>query len=187
MNHLPFEDWLLNEEPLSAQQKLELQNHLANCTQCTRLAQAWSAVEDLMKHAAAVEPAPDFTQRWEGFLVGKQRKQIARRQRWLTGLLLAITGGGALLLFILLNLDSLRNLPTIGEIFTRLLSHAALLIATTANLFNLAETIGNILPFPIPLIVWIDLAMSFVLLCSAWIAIVFRLPHKRSINNETRD
>ena len=38
MNHQPFENWLLDEEPLTAQQQRDLQNHLRDCTICSGLA-----------------------------------------------------------------------------------------------------------------------------------------------------
>ncbi len=31
MNHRPFEDWLLAEEPLTTDQKADLQEHLNTC------------------------------------------------------------------------------------------------------------------------------------------------------------
>ena len=37
MDHLPFEDWILNDEPLTPQQKRELDAHLQACRTCTAL------------------------------------------------------------------------------------------------------------------------------------------------------
>ena len=38
MNHQPFENWLLDEEPLTSQQQRDLQNHLRGCTSCSGIA-----------------------------------------------------------------------------------------------------------------------------------------------------
>ncbi len=48
MNHQPFENWLLDEEPLTAQQQRDLQNHLRDCTICSGLADS-----NLALHTAA--------------------------------------------------------------------------------------------------------------------------------------
>ncbi len=32
MNHRPFEDWLLDDQPLTPEQKRDLQSHLRTCT-----------------------------------------------------------------------------------------------------------------------------------------------------------
>jgi hypothetical protein len=60
MNHLPFEIWLLSEEPLSTEDSQALQDHLQECEQCSRLREAWSGVEVLFADVPEIEPQPGF-------------------------------------------------------------------------------------------------------------------------------
>ncbi len=90
MNHRPFEDWLLADEPLNPQQRRELQNHLRVCTQCTAIAE----VNLALRKARTAAPAPGFAQRWQARLAAQRRLQ--RRQQAI-GLTILGLGGAALL------------------------------------------------------------------------------------------
>jgi hypothetical protein len=74
MDHLPFEDWILNNEPLTPRQKRELAAHLKACRTCTALGE----VDLALANVRQAEPAPGFTARFQARLV-EQRKTIKRR------------------------------------------------------------------------------------------------------------
>lgn len=74
MDHLPFENWLLNQEPLSPQQKRELNAHLQSCRSCSSLVEVDMALQSVQQ----AEPARGFTHRFQDRLV--EHKRVMRRR-----------------------------------------------------------------------------------------------------------
>jgi hypothetical protein len=75
MNHQPFEDWLLEDEPRTVQQERELQIHLHSCTTCAAIADS-----NLALHSRRlVAPAPGFTERFRPRLSAWRREQLRRQ------------------------------------------------------------------------------------------------------------
>lgn len=93
MNHRPFEDWLLTEMSLTAEQKHELDMHVRNCTYCAALAETGMALRTVKK----ASPQAGFTARFEARLAA--RKAAERRRRFL-GSILFTAGGFALLIWL---------------------------------------------------------------------------------------
>jgi hypothetical protein len=77
MNHRPFEDWLLAEESLSAEQKVDLQDHLKTCTSCLALAE----VNMALRSKKTTIPAPGFNMRFQSRLAARRSAQ-RRRNFW---------------------------------------------------------------------------------------------------------
>jgi len=90
MNHQPFEDWLLDDEQLTMQQRRELQIHLRSCTRCSGIAASNLA----LRSGRLAEPAPGFVGRFLPRLTAWQRQQ-ARRQ--VIGTVVLVLSGLALL------------------------------------------------------------------------------------------
>jgi hypothetical protein len=90
MNHRPFEDWLLNEQPLTSEQKRELQIHIQDCTHCTALAEVNFELHSV-KMAA---PAPGFTARFQKRLA---EQRVHERRNRLVGVFILAAGGVGLL------------------------------------------------------------------------------------------
>lgn len=88
MNCQPFEDWLLNDKKLTAEEKRELNGHLQTCRYCVALSRTGYA----LRAARVVPPAPGFAARFEARLAA--RKVAERRKRLWGVLLLALTGIG---------------------------------------------------------------------------------------------
>ncbi len=90
MNHRPFEDWLLEDQPLTPEQKRELQSHLRVCTSCAAIAES-----NLALHSTRiVSPAPGFGGRFQVRLAQHRREQ---RWRQIIGSLVLVFGGLGLL------------------------------------------------------------------------------------------
>ena len=90
MNHQPFENWLLDDEPLTNPQKRELQIHVRDCTSCAAIADS-----NLALHATrGVAPVPGFTDRFRPRLAAWRREQ---RRRQILGTVVLVLGGVALL------------------------------------------------------------------------------------------
>jgi hypothetical protein len=86
MNHRPFEDWLLADQPLTPQQARELQAHVRSCTSCAAIAES-----NLALHSThLVGPMPGFADRFQVRLARRRREQ-----RWgqVVGTLVLVLGG----------------------------------------------------------------------------------------------
>ena len=93
MNHQPFEDWLLNDKPITHEQKRELDVHLRTCSYCTALAETGIALKSVRK----ASPQSGFTNRFQARLA---ERKLAERRRRLWGSLLFTFGGLALLMWL---------------------------------------------------------------------------------------
>jgi hypothetical protein len=93
MNHLPFEDWLLDEQLLSPEQERDLQTHLLICNSCTAIANSNLALHSKL----IVTPAPGFAERFQMRLA---RRHQELRVRQTIGTIVLVLGGAALFLWL---------------------------------------------------------------------------------------
>jgi hypothetical protein len=178
MYHRPFEDWLLDEEPLTTEQAALLQEHLRSCTSCAQLAHAWKKVEVDLHRAPMLAPQMGFTDRWQRRLEVEQQK-LHRRQ---VVAALGFSLGGAALLFGSLVLLALPVLSSpklllwawILRIFD-LVSYYDEIQETFSGLFNVQ--IGFI-----PLGGWVILVGLFSVLVVLWIVSLRWLTAPRRVN-----
>lgn len=177
MNHLKYEEWLMSDEPLTPPEKQDLQEHLATCESCSRLAAAWNQVEVRLKAAPTLGPEPGFATRWQTRLVEARQKKH-RRQNLL--ILLFSVGGAAVLLTILafVALPLLRSpLPMLVRTayqVTHVVSLADTLIETAGTL---SRTVFDVIPTS--LLIGIFTALSA--LCVLWIVAVRQLTTLRRV------
>ena len=101
MEHQPFEDWLLADQPLPPEKKRELQSHLRECSQCSALAE----VNLSLRAAKLATPPAGFTSRWQSRLATQRKSQ---RRRQLIGSVILVHAGTRCLDHIL---DHLSRLP----------------------------------------------------------------------------
>ncbi len=90
MNHQPFEDWLLKEQPLTDEQQGQLQAHLRACLACAALRE----VDLALAAARPVAPARGFRAR---FQVRLAAYKAAQRRRMASGVLVLSAGVLAIL------------------------------------------------------------------------------------------
>jgi hypothetical protein len=171
MEHLKFEEWLLSDEPLTAEQKQSLQGHLATCERCSRLAGAWNQVEVQLKAAPTLGPEPGFAARWQTRLVAR-RQEKHRRQNLI--ILLFCVGGAAALLTIL----SILALPLLSSPLPMLVRTAYQVTHVVTLADTLLETAGTLSRtvfdvFPTSLLIGIFTALCA--LCVLWIVAVRQL------------
>ncbi len=93
MKHQPFEDWLLNDKPISPEQKRELDMHIRTCAYCAALAETGIALKSVKK----ASPQTGFAAR---FQVRLTERKLAERRRRLWGALLFTFGGLVLLMWL---------------------------------------------------------------------------------------
>ena len=77
MNHRPFEDWMLEDQAMTPEQKCELQSHLRTCSQCAALAE----VNLVLASSRVVVPAAGFADRFQVRL-SAQRQSQRKRNFW---------------------------------------------------------------------------------------------------------
>ncbi len=125
MDHQPFEEILLNDEPIAREENAALQAHLRVCPKCAALAQANFA----LNHVVMAAPAPGFASRFQAKLAA-QRK--AQRRRYLFG--------GLILLFSAVGLGIWLALPAMLFSPSTMLTFWA---TTLASLFSLIQSISH--------------------------------------------
>jgi hypothetical protein len=93
MNHQPFEDWLLNDKPITLEQKRELDIHVRTCAYCAALAETGLALKSVKK----ASPQAGFTNRFQARLA---ERKLAEQRKRLWGSVLFTVGGLVLLMWI---------------------------------------------------------------------------------------
>ncbi len=82
MNHHPYEEWILSDEPLSTAEHASLQGHLADCQACQQMEKRWQAARQQISREGFATPAQGFTIRWQKNLpdrINRMETQSARR------------------------------------------------------------------------------------------------------------
>jgi hypothetical protein len=149
MNHRPFEDWLLDDQPLDPTQKRELDGHLRTCDVCSAIAESNLA----LRSARVVAPAPGFTARFQERLVLARR---AQRRRTLWGTLFFSLGGLALLALLAgPALVSLIGSP--AEYLSAMIRALLFIYTTTLAVAEAGSVIFRVLPEFMPPFVWLVL------------------------------
>jgi hypothetical protein len=77
MDHRPFEDWLLENQPLTPDQKHQLNTHLRACSSCTALVE----VNLALKSVRVAAPQAGFTSRFQVRLAARKHA-LQRRNFW---------------------------------------------------------------------------------------------------------
>jgi len=166
MNHQPFEEWLLNEEPITLEQKRELNIHLLSCAYCSSLAETG----DILHSVKMALPAPGFTARFQARLA---EHKIADRRRKLWGAGWFILGGLSLLLWfagpsILTFISSPENwIVTFVE-------WGIFLITTLQALTQAGEVFLHVIPGFLPPFVWMIIVSGFAGISLLWSVSIWR-------------
>ena len=167
MNHQPFENWLLDEEPLTALQQRQLQSHLRDCTVCSGIADS-----NLALHTAHLAtPASGFSERLRPRLAAWRREQLRRQS--IGTVILVLIGVG--LLYALAGpamLEAVRSPAAwLGEV--------AVYAVEVFALVRVVGQVGGILlrhvPAMLPTGTWTMLVLSGGLLGVMWIVAMRRL------------
>jgi hypothetical protein len=90
MNHQPFEDWLLNDQPLTPIEKHNLDAHIRTCNYCAALQETGLELYSVRM----VSPRPGFAGRFEKRLVAYR---TANLRRGVCGLIMLLLGGVGML------------------------------------------------------------------------------------------
>ncbi len=152
MNHRPFEDWLLSNEPLPAPQKRELQDHLRTCAHCAALAEVNLALE----LARMESPSEGFAARFQVRLAA-QKKALRARNFWgFFVLTLSILGIAAWLAWPLIKV--IFQSPV--NLLASWLSYLVSLWASLQAVEQVSSTLLRVIPGFIPAYVWLAVLLG---------------------------
>ena len=147
MDHRPFEDWLLNIQTLSANEKQQLNAHLQGCSSCTALGE----VNLALKSVKMAAPTAGFTDRFQVRLE-TQKKALRRRNYW-GFLLLTFSVLSGLVWMAWPVIKSLIQSPV--ALLASWLSTVVSIWASVEALFQGGRVILKVIPGFIPIYVWI--------------------------------
>lgn len=171
MNHQPFETWLLNEQPLTNEQKRELNAHLRVCMDCANLAETGT----ILRAKRMAVPDAGFTIRFQTRLAA--RRALERRQRFWGSILFTLVG---------LILAAWISGPFIAEAtrapaqwISLILGYILFIVTSLQALINVGLVLLYVVPDFVPPLVWgaaILAAAGFGLLWTISIWRLTRLP-----------
>jgi hypothetical protein len=167
MNHQPFENWLLDEAPLTSQQQRDLQNHLRGCTICTAIAGSNLALRSA--HLAA--PAPGFTDRFRPRLAAWRRTQ--QRRQAIGTVLLVLIGVG--LLYAVAGPAMLEAARSPAAWLGEVTAYAVELLTLLSVMGRLGGILLRLVQAALPPATWPATVLAGWILACAWIVAMRRL------------
>jgi hypothetical protein len=166
MNHQPFEDWLLNDRPITQQQKYELDMHIRTCAYCTALAETGIALKAVKK----ASPKAGFTNRFQARLM---ERKVAERRRRLWGALL-FTFGGLLLLMWIASPFLLTFFSAPATWIAAFVQWAVFIVTTIEALAQAGSVFVRILPDFLSPFGWMVLISAFAGVSLLWTVSIWR-------------
>lgn len=164
MNHQPFENWLLDEAPLTPQQQRDLQNHLRGCAICSGIADANLALQST--HLAA--PMPGFTARFRPRLAAWRREQ---QRRQAIGTILLVTIGVGILYAVAgpAMLEAARSPAAwLGEVT----GYAVEVLTLLSIIAHVGSILLRLAPEALPPAAWPTAFVAGGMLAALWIAVM---------------
>jgi predicted anti-sigma-YlaC factor YlaD len=180
MNHQPFEEWLLADEPPVGEQALELRDHLRDCPRCRELEASWACVHKIIQTSEQAAPAQGFTARWQTRLQAQQQQATERRRHNRIWLLFGINFFIAAALLVLLGVQIWRAIDSPAQL---LLVKAFLLsiILTVVDTGQDILTASFEVAARFPVVLWVFLLGMSGFLGSLWITVGRQIASTRRI------
>jgi hypothetical protein len=170
MNHRPFEDWLLEDQPLDPTQKRDLDAHLRTCETCRAIAESNLA----LRSARIVAPEPGFSARFQERLVLARR---AQRRRTLLGTLF-FSLGGLLLLALLAGPFLVSLIGSPADWIASIIQIILFVYTTSLAVAEAGSIILGVLPAFMPPFVWLVLLSILSGLGLLWSVSIWRLTRR---------
>lgn len=159
MDHRPFEDWLLAEEPLTPQQKRELQAHVKTCPSCTAIAE----VNVALKSVRSAAPADGFSYR---FQVRLAQRKLALRRRNFWGFMILTLSVVSMLVWIAWPVLSLAIESPVNLLASWLSALISVWVSLQAML-HAGAVAFEVLPGFVPTYIWIFALFA----AAAWVVV----------------
>ena len=152
MDHRPFEDWLMDNQGLTTDQKHHLDAHLRTCSSCSAIAE----VNLALKSVKVVAPAVGFTDRFHVRLVA--RKQALRRRN-VAGFFILILSVLSILVWVIWPvLKDLLQSPV--NLLASWISSLASLWAAFQAITRAGAVLFKVVPGFIPAYVWMVILLA---------------------------
>ena len=166
MNHRPFEDWLLNDTPITPDQKRDLDTHLRGCAHCAALVETGVVLKSVKK----VSPPAGFTIRFQARLA---ERKLAERRRKLWGAILFTLGGLVLLTWLTFPyLVTFFSAPATW--ISAFVEWGIFLITTLQALAQAGSVILNVIPGFLSPFAWMVLISAFAGISLLWSVSIWR-------------
>ena len=166
MNHQPFEDWLLNETPITLEQKRDLDLHTRSCAYCAALVETGMA----LRSVKMVSPAEGFTARFQTKLA--ERKLVDRRRKVWGAILFTLGGLGFLLWLASPSISRLLASPETW--IATLVEWGIFLITTLQAMGHAGSVLLRVIPDFMPPFVWLVLVSAFAGIGLLWSVSIWR-------------
>ena len=175
MNHQPFENWLLSEDPLPEEDERALRDHLVDCDHCNELEDAWLNVANLFADVPAVGPHPGFVNRWQATLEADKAAVKAMRQRWQSWILLVLIANGAAVVLLSMGVQLFRTYDSVTDWILSWVYKAATAMVLASGFRNAFVTLFRTVPQLIPTGWWIAIAATLTISTVVWIVSMSKL------------
>jgi hypothetical protein len=166
MNHQPFETWLLDDKPITPDQKRELDLHVRTCPYCAALGETSRALQSVKM----VSPTVGFGTRFQTRLAARK---VAERRRRLWGTIMFVTGGLTILMWI--------AGPYVASFFdspaswlSALVEWGVFLITTVQAMSQAGSVLIHVVPGFLSPFVWMILLSAFAGLSLLWSVSIWR-------------
>lgn len=170
MNHLPFEEWLLNDKPVTPEQQRDLDLHMRTCAYCSALAETGR----MLSAAKMAVPTPGFTARFQSRLA---ERKIAERRRKLWGAVLFTLGGLVLLMWAVS--PYLASFMVSPATWISVVVGWLVYIGTTLfALFDAGVVILSVIPKFLPPFAWLVLLSTFAGVGLLWSVSIWRFAQR---------
>ena len=175
MSHLPFEIWLLSEEPLSDDENRALQEHLRTCEQCRQLQESWSGVHMLFDDVPQMEPQHGFVNRWQTRLEADRQADQMMRYRWQSWIMLIGIANFAAFTLLLVGLLLSNTYDSIVEYFLTWIYRGAATLTLVNGIQGVVTTLLRTIPDALPLTVWVGIGTVLSVAVIIWIISIAKL------------
>lgn len=166
MKHQPFEEWLLNETPITPEQKRELDLHVRSCAHCSALLETGM----ILHSVRMVAPAEGFTARFRARLA---ERKLAERRRRIWGAVLFPIGGLSFLLW-LAGPSILKFLSSPEMWVATLVEWGIFTITTLQALSQAGSVLLRVLPGFVPPFAWMIIISAFAGISLLWSVSIWR-------------
>jgi hypothetical protein len=166
MNHQPFEDWLLDDMPITHEQKRELDLHVRTCSYCSALVETGIALKSVKR----VSPQAGFANRFQARLA---ERKLAERRRRVWGTVLFTVGGLTMLVWLLSPyLTGFISAPATW--ISALVAWAVFVITTLQALAQAGSVFLRIIPDFLSPFAWMVLLSAFAGVSLLWSVSIWR-------------
>jgi hypothetical protein len=167
MDHRPFEDWLLEDQTLTNDQKRQLNTHLRTCSSCTALA----GVNLALKSARLAAPAEGFTDRFQVRLAA--RKQALRRRNIWGFMLLTLSVLSLLVWVAWPVLKELVQSPV--NLLASWMAALVSLVASLQAILRAGMVLFKVVPGFVPIYIWAVILFAAGGWSMVWVASLIKL------------